>query len=543
MKKQGQASSGIARWTRVGRGSSRALLLSVLVAGLSRPAVAGLFDDNTPSSKQTRKPNTPLPPLDNNPLSPSPSNGSSNVTSKPNSQIKPKPVEPAKLAIPADAERKAAEKQVKDILGDDLAKAKTPADKTKIATQMLQTADGTAEAAGRYVLLRDAENLAAEAADVETAIAANNSVVRTFEPDFTAGAIDALQKFSRLTLEVDAEGKLCEMSLGSLGQAIAANRFDAARQFGKLALAFAHKTTDKDLSDRAASMMGSISFCESEFARVAPSEAILKKTPDDPSANAAIGRFECFVKGNWSVGLPMLVKGSNETLKHAAVDELKPPATAVEQSAVADAWWGMTDGLPPAIQANVRAHAASLYARAEEGLSGLSKLKAEQRIAQVQGAAPKPQVATARNPKTTKTLKPALADDGTSTTTETIEVNGPADVIKAVPPEMFPNSLIDWTVERQGAVNEVLRQKLYRQKGTFNLVIQELLPSSLRMNSRSVLIGKVSFRLMLHFDADARDQLQGLRVGAPCTVTGEIYYVRFEGMELVCYMDHCTRLR
>lgn len=541
MINQEQGRVGGARRAGTGRGVLLGLVSVALVAGVCRPAAAGLFDDNTPSSKQTKKATQPLPPLDNNPALVPDNTGPG--SSKTKSQMKSKPVEPPKLPIPGDAERKAAEKQVKDILGDELAKARTAADKTKIATQMIQTANGTPEGASKYVLLRDAESLAADAGDVDTAVAANAAVAQSFEPDFTAGATDPLAKFSRLSLDGDAEGKLCEMSLGGLREALNANRFDVARQFGKIALGFAHKTTDKELNDRTASMMASISNCESEYARVAPQDATLKKTPDDPSANAAVGRYECFAKGNWAVGLPMLVKGSNETLKHIAIDELKPPATATELAAVADGWWGLTEGLPPAIQANVRAHAAALYARADEGLTGLAKLKAEQRIAQVQGSAPKPEVATTKGPKTGKNVKPAPTDDGTGTSGEAIEINGPADVIKAVPPEMFPKSLTDWTVERQGAVNDILRQKLFRQKGTFNLVVQEILPTSGHVNSRSVLLGKISFRMEAQFDSDSRNQIQGLRVGNPCTITGDISYVRFEGMELIVDLYHCTRLR
>lgn len=523
------------------------LLTATLVLAIWRPAAAGLFDDPTSSKPNTNKPKAPLPPLDDKPLMPSDTGDTpSTRSSNPKSQPKPKPVEPAKLPIPTDSARKAAEKQVKDVMGDEIAKARTPADKTKLAVQMLQTADGTAEAASKYVLLRDGEGLAADAGDVETAMAADSAVMRDFEPDYSSGAVDPLDKFSRSSVDAQGQGKLCELALRGLGNAIAANRFDAARQFGKLAVGFAHKSNDRNLSDRAGSMMASITACESEYARVAPFEATLKKTPADPSANAAIGRFECFVKGNWAVGLPMLIKGSNETLKQAAVNELKPPATSQEQLAVADAWWGMTDGLPAAIQTTVRTHAAQWYSQASDGLSGLPKLKAEQRVAQMQPNASKPEVATAQNPKSSKPgkpPKPAPADDGSSGSTTTVEVNGPRDVIAAVPPDMFPKSLTEWTDERQGAVNEILDQKLNGQKGTFNLVVQEVYPGTGRVTSRSVLVGKISFRLSLRFDTDARNQLNGLRVGGPCTVTGNIYFPRFEGMELVVYMQHCTRLR
>lgn len=541
MNMQRQRADRMAGWGRAARRTIGAFALAALVGGTSVPVMAGLFDDTPSSSKPNQKPKAPLPPLDNNPATPS--GDSTTGTSQSKTQVSVKPAAPPpKLPIPSDAARKAAEKQIRDIMGDDLAKARTPEEKTKIATQMLQTADGTSDPAGKYMLLRDAEGLAAEAGDVETAIAANSAVISNFQPDATSGAIEPLEKFTRLSLDADAEAKLSQLALSGLHEAIAANRFDVARQFGRLALAFAHRTTDHDLNEQAASALASITTCEAEYARVAPMQATLEKNPSDPSANAAIGRYECFVKGNWAVGLPMLAKGSNETLKRVAVDELKPPTTAVEQSAVADAWWGMTEGLPPAIQINLRAHAADLYARAEEGLSGLNKLKAEQRIAQMQPAQPKPQV-VAETPKSGKSAKPADSDDTNSTTSETIEVNGPADVVKVVPPDMFPKSVTDWTEERQGPINDILRQKLYHQKGTFNLVVQDVLQGGQRVVARAVLFGKITFRLQLRFDADARSQALSMRVGQPCTVSGEIYYARFEGMALIVDMEHCTRLQ
>lgn len=528
-------------WGRVARASAGTVLMAALVAGVTRPALAGLFDDTPSSSKPTPKPKTPLPPLDNNPVTP-PANsaaGSSQATT----QVSVKPEAPPKLAIPSETARKAAEKQIRDIMGEDLARAQTPEEKTKIARQMLQTADGTSDPTSKYVLLRDAETLAADAGDVDTAVEASNAVISSFQPHATPSAIEPLERFTRLSLEADAEAKLCQLALDGLHEAISGNRFDIAHQFGRLAVTFAHKTTDQDLSEKAVSTLASVATCESEYARVAPMETTLQRNPNDPSANAAIGRYECFVKGNWAAGLPMLTKGSNETLKRVAVDELKPPATAVEQMAVGDAWWGMTDGLPAAIQANVRAHAVSLYARADEGLSGLNKLKAEQRIAQMQPAQPKAQVATTDTPKPGKPVKPQNPDDNNSTTDEAIEINGPADVIKAVPPEMFPQTLTDWTEERQGPINDILRKKLYRQKGTFNMVVQEVMNNGQRVEARSVLFGKITFQLQVRFDADSRSQGLSMRVGQPCTVTGEIYYARFEGMALLVYMDHCSRVQ
>ena len=45
---------------------------------------------------------------------------------------------------------------------------------------------------------------------------------------------------------------------------------------------------------------------------------VLEKQPGDPTANLAAGRYYCFVKGDWEMGIPMLALGSETALKELA---------------------------------------------------------------------------------------------------------------------------------------------------------------------------------------------------------------------------------
>lgn len=498
-----------------------------LFAALNVPASAGLFDDapsGTPPPKATVPSSRPA--RSGTPLAPA------------------SPSESEKLPIPADAARRAALKQVRDVMRNDLANAKTPAAKSQLAGQMLQTADGTSDPAGRYVLLREAENLAADAADVDTALAADDAVNRAFQPDATPSAIDPLQKFTRAQIDAAAAARVCEAALGILHTAQAQNRFEAARQAGRVAVAMAHKANDRELTDRAIALLGGVNAMEAEYGHVRSAESVLKKTPNDPAANATMGRYECFFKGDWAAGLPKLAKGNNEALKKAAADELKPPTNAEAQSAVADAWWAVAEGQSPAVQPAIRAHAAAFYAQALDGLSGLAKLKAEQRIAQARPPEPKATVATARPPQSAKPVTPVSNDDTSPPPAEgSGEIRGPMDVIHAVPADMYPKTLTEWTDDRQAAVNQAMAKAVDHKKGTFQVVVQEIYPASGRVLTRSALVGKISFHMNLRFDADARAQLASVRIGAPYVVTGDIYFPHFTGMELTVTLEHCQLVR
>jgi hypothetical protein len=81
----------------------------------------------------------------------------------------------------------------------------------------------------------------------------------------------------------------------------------------------------------------------------APSEKIRKaydpvdKNPADPAANFEIGRFQCFVKGDWDVGLSFLAKGSDAGLGALAAKDLAAPTDPERQLEVADGWWDLAE--------------------------------------------------------------------------------------------------------------------------------------------------------------------------------------------------------
>jgi hypothetical protein len=116
--------------------------------------------------------------------------------------------------------------------------------------------------------------------------------------------------------------------------------------------------------------------------------ARLKNRPDDPSANFAVGRYSCLVKGDWDGGLPMLAKGSNPAFKALAERELAHASGSDEVSAVADGWWDAAGKEPDAASRTaLTAHAVALYERAVGEAVGLRKVQMEKRIAEGNKAA------------------------------------------------------------------------------------------------------------------------------------------------------------
>ena len=57
---------------------------------------------------------------------------------------------------------------------------------------------------------------------------------------------------------------------------------------------------------------------QQESVKVIEARNLLKSNPDDAGANAAVGRYVCFFKGDWAAGLPLLAKGPSGPLTDLA---------------------------------------------------------------------------------------------------------------------------------------------------------------------------------------------------------------------------------
>lgn len=106
---------------------------------------------------------------------------------------------------------------------------------------------------------------------------------------------------------------------------------------------------------------------------------MLRAEPANPEANAATGKYLCFVKGDWDRGVLMLALGSDPSLKAIAekeLDELTP--TRPEQ--VGDGWWERAEEEVGTIQKRTRARAAYWYRKALPGLSGFARDLIQKRL-------------------------------------------------------------------------------------------------------------------------------------------------------------------
>jgi formylglycine-generating enzyme required for sulfatase activity len=228
--------------------------------------------------------------------------------------------------------------------------------------------------------LEAARDAAVEAGDAAICFDAIDKMGEYFQIDPFAMKVGILSRSAKTARTPAVHRAIAEKTLGVMEEAMGENNLPVAGQLGKLALAEVAKARDKELSKQVRSRMKDLEQAAKAFAEVELAMNTLKEKPNDPDANSTVGRYTCFVKGDWETGLPMLAKGSDSALKDLAAKDLQRPAKADGQVALADGWYDLAGTEGASARKHLQLRAAHWYWRAAPDLAGLEKTKAEKRM-------------------------------------------------------------------------------------------------------------------------------------------------------------------
>jgi hypothetical protein len=142
-------------------------------------------------------------------------------------------------------------------------------DKRALALKLIDKAMETKDdAAGRFVMLRLAKDVATQANDGETAFRAIDAMADAYHVDADAMKLAVLAKFASAAKTAPQHRSLAEQALKLADAAVRQQRLTAASQMYKLALAEAKKARDSELTAQAQGQMVATAgrLCASEFA-------------------------------------------------------------------------------------------------------------------------------------------------------------------------------------------------------------------------------------------------------------------------------------
>ena len=317
-----------------------------------------------------------------------------------------------KVPIPSGAALDEALKLVKDVYGDEHAKAQSSEEKTAFAEKLLQTAKATNQGtANHYAILRVAWDIATQAGDAKLAMQITDQIAGVYEVNALSAKVATVKTTGGFVRSSAQRSALAMVALALGEEAVAVDDYDSAKELAAIGLAAARKAQNWQLVKQIVARDKAVKEAAEAYARVKEALDTLENSPTDPTANQVAGEYLCLVKGDWGKGIPMLALGSGEALKTLAQKDLRGTGDPHEQVALGDGWWNLAESAEAARRSALQSRAAHWYRWALPGLSGLAKTWAEKRLAGMSAAARSPKEGTRA---ATEAGNVALTSNGTT---------------------------------------------------------------------------------------------------------------------------------
>jgi formylglycine-generating enzyme required for sulfatase activity len=172
---------------------------------------------------------------------------------------------------------------------------------------------------------------------------------------------------------------------GSLARTAAANdEYEGAFRLLEIGMAAARQAKDYSAAWSLMSRKKDLEALQAAYVQYKQAAAVLKKSPGDPDANLAVGRYLCVKKLNWEKGLPMLALGSDPALKSLAERETKGVDSPDARAALGDAWWDSAQTKEGPEKDAFLLRARAWYRQAlSGGVSGLLGARLEERLKEI----------------------------------------------------------------------------------------------------------------------------------------------------------------
>jgi hypothetical protein len=306
------------------------------------------------------------------------------LDAKPEPKVDPPPApKDPRTAVPDAAAQAKAESLIKELYKDSFAQRDT-ANQLALARKLLEQAQQTKDdAAARYVLLREARDLAAQNGDVGLALQVVDAL-GTFAVDPFEVKVTTLERVAKGTATPSAKRDLLEVTLASIENAFVTEQFDQAARLLKVAEATSAGLSNVPSVKQVAVYATELGSLRQTHAKTQAALVVLQSRPDDSAALEQIGRTACFLTGRWSQGIVSLARAKDSKLQAVAKQDIADPKEPMAQAEVGDGWWEHAQAEQGRVRTVMLWRAHHWYVRAEPGLAGLHKTRIQKRVADLE---------------------------------------------------------------------------------------------------------------------------------------------------------------
>ncbi|HSI33196.1 MAG: hypothetical protein ACAI43_18145 [Phycisphaerae bacterium] len=293
----------------------------------------------------------------------------------------------AALPEPTPAQVAETDGIVKEIFKDDYAR-RGPEERRNLALKLLDEGKQTAvDTTARYVMFREARDLAASIGDAETATAAIAELGKTFKADTLDMKLKMLTGFKTGTRTADQQLASAEMAMSLIDEALAADNYPAALSFAELAGYFATAAKNPQLATATLARKADVAAQQAAATEAKAAAVKLAANPNDPAASQTVGLFLCAFKNDWDNGVPLLALSADAAWATPAKADLANPVDVDGMIKVADLWWELANKNLK-LRPKILSRAEFWYNLALPKTEGTVKARLEKRIETIAAARP-----------------------------------------------------------------------------------------------------------------------------------------------------------
>jgi len=286
-----------------------------------------------------------------------------------------------KRPIPSETEQQQALAVAREVYGEEYKAAKTGEQKRALAEKLMQkAADSKSDPVSNFVLLKLARDVAAAGGEADLALKAVEEIATSFDVKPVTMKQETFTKAAYAARTPRQSDILARAALALIEESFAADDFEIAQEVGRKGLVAAKAARQKELVSLITIKIKEAAGNAAELGKVKEAMAALQDRPTDPALNLEVGKYLCFVKGDWDNGLPMLALGSDEKLKGLATQELKGVTDPNEQAKLGDSWWERSEEESGAAKKRLSERATYWYRKSLVSLSGLARDRVQKRL-------------------------------------------------------------------------------------------------------------------------------------------------------------------
>jgi hypothetical protein len=283
--------------------------------------------------------------------------------------------------VPNKSELVESEKLVKSVFKADFAKTKA-ADRAALAAKLFEQAAGSKDDLNvKYVLLREARDMAAKAGDHEMYLKAADEMAADYKISIAEAKAAGVDMLVAGVAGADSARDAGQSLLETVDVALSAGEFDAAQKLLRGTDILGRKSGAASLTTAIGLRTKSLAALRKEYEKIADAQKKLETTPTDGAANLLVGKFLCFVKNDWENGLPRLLLGNDDGLRAAAEKDSKAATgAATDKVEAGESWIKLAATFDPLEKSNLEGRALHWFRKSLADISGLAKVKVEKRI-------------------------------------------------------------------------------------------------------------------------------------------------------------------